>query len=569
MPTACQRFFDIPELTASLNLFLCTKDRNQLLSTSRSLYKVFAPLSWSHFNIKLVLTVGRLFKSPEAIQSLAQHVECVQSLETSSFFFKTYMENILAFAQIQQLERSSLSDTGTGTGGAVVTAPPPPKWLPPLRNRSMIFDVFTLPPIAPMRNLLRLHCCLTRLEMDGDKLGLRQSYLICWLLRLNLRLTKLHLEGLTLSNALLVRVLNRTLPRLFQLRDLHLESSCEVSMDAIKSLFLSCPISLEALSLKFQLDDNVAQPVPVSDTTVVLEEEAADEDGDDDEGFPVVRRNGPLPNLTKLIMPKHLHGYPTSIIEFFLRDCPSLQMWEVPNLESMPVSSSHDVGVLLGTFNPKIRQLTTRDESNHCQEFLNVIKSMPPNQLETLTALRYSDNTPGELWEVLEPHKEVFRELVILETYKASTLTFQQILRNCPQLTKFSAMTIHDQYAKLRLEDVASVVPWVCLNLTHVCLTLDLSGTGAGRKYDDAVKVVKSGRIPLPFVWTAQEQACWRQLETMYTQLGSLAGWVEKIEEFWGLGVGVHARGADHVEAGGGGVDGEGVACFGDDRLFG
>lgn len=150
--------------------------------------------------------------------------------------------------------------------------------------------------------------------------------MICWLLQLNPGLTKLHLVDMTLSNTQLVQVSNRTLSGLSRLRDLDLESSYIVSMYT-KSIFLSCPVSLEVLSLNFHVYYNLLQLGSVSDVTIVLQEEAAGEDGDDDEGFPVVvQRNGPLPNLTKLIMPTTRTGLSTSAIEFFLRDCSSLQM---------------------------------------------------------------------------------------------------------------------------------------------------------------------------------------------------------------------------------------------------
>ncbi|KAF9322585.1 hypothetical protein BGZ91_004204, partial [Linnemannia elongata] len=320
MSTACQRFFDIPELTASLDPFLSTNDRIHLLTTSRSLHKVFAPLCWSHLDMKPTVTTARLFKSPDGMDALGRYVRSVQSLEASSPFFKTYMESVLAFMLSQRLEGLSLSDTGTGGEGAEAVAGTgtgavivPPKWLPPLPIQAMKPETL-MPPTPPMRNLTRLNCALTRLDMDGDKLGLRQSFQICWLLRLNPGLTHLNLVNMALYDARLVRVLSCTLAGLPRLK------------------------------------------------------------------------NGPLPNLTRLFMPTHQDGFPMSIIELFLQDCPFLQMWGVPHLDRQ--HTFREVSALLLRHCPNLRELTCKDGTIRRRDFLEVIRGMPTNQLETLALIR-------------------------------------------------------------------------------------------------------------------------------------------------------------------------------------
>ncbi|KAF9154138.1 hypothetical protein BG015_001772 [Linnemannia schmuckeri] len=534
MPTACQRFFDIPELIASLDPFLGNNDRIQILTTSRSLHKVFAPLVWSRLDMKPTVTAARLLKSPEGIQALARYVGSVQSFEASSFFFKAYMDGVLAFAHIQRLESLFLSDAaaaeeeggGGGRGGGeraitgTGTVLARPNWLPATQNRRPDIPMF---PTPPMRNLTQLNCSITRLDMDGDKLGLCQSFQICWLLRLNPGLTDLHLTNMALSNAQLIRVLARTLSRLSKLRDLYLESSCDMSMQLTRMLFLSCPVSLVVLSLHFNVED--IHPGVAHDLDSNNLQDATDDNSDDDddeEGLSAaVRRSGPLHNLTRLIMPTHRGGFPTSTIELFLQDCPSLQMWGVPNLEHP--QTSREVSNLLLHHCPKLRQLTVKDGSSRRRDYLEVIRDMPVNQLETLAVIRYSEGEPGELWEVLERHRDVFHQLILFNALKVSSRTIQCLLRFCPRLTRLFMMAVDDRELSLSLGDAAEY-PWTCLNLTHVCLLMDLSGTGAEEKYATALRTKKSGTTTTlpPFVWKAEEQACWKQLETVYTQLGSL-----------------------------------------------
>ncbi|OAQ31997.1 hypothetical protein K457DRAFT_341450 [Linnemannia elongata AG-77] len=519
MLTACQRFFDIPELTASLDPFLSTNDRIHLLTTSRSLHKVFAPLCWSHLDMKPTVTTARLFKSPDGMDALGRYVRSVQSLEASSPFFKTYMESVLAFMHSQRLEGLSLSDTGTGGEGAEAVAGTgtgavivPPKWLLPLPIQAMKPETF-MPPTPPMRNLTRLNCALTRLDMDGDKLGLRQSFQICWLLRLNPGLTHLNLVNMALCDARLVRVLGCTLAGLPRLKNLYLESSYHMALRGLTELFLSCPVSLVVLSLHFYVEyTRPGLPHAMDSNTL---QDAAD---DDDEGFKVIRRNGPLPNLTRLIMPTHQGGFTMPIIELFLQDCPFLQMWGVPHLDRQ--HTFREVSTLLLRHCPNLRELTCKDGTIRRRDFLEVIRGMPTNQLETLALIRYSEQEPGELWGALERHREVFCQLILFNALGVSSGTMAGILRSCPSLTRLIVMAVDDREVALTLKDAAEY-SWTCLNLTHVCLLMDLSGTRSEEKYTAALTAKKSGTLS-PFIWTKEEQACWKQLKSVYTQLGSL-----------------------------------------------
>lgn len=378
-------------------------------------------------------------------------------------------------------------------------------------------------PTPPMRNLTQFNCALTRLEMDGDKFGLRQSFQICWFLRLNRGLTHLHLVNMALCDDRLVRVLGRTLAGLPRLKNLYLESSYDMALWGVRELFLSCPVSLVVLSLHFNIEYTRTGLPHALDSNILQDATDGDESEDDgEEGFNVVRRNGPLPNLTRLIMPTHRRGFPTPVIELFLQDCPSLQMWGVPHLDRP--QTSREVSSLLLRHCPNLRQLTVKDGSSRRQDFLEVIKGMPTNQLETLAAIRYSEEEPGKLWGVLEKHREVFSQLILFNALKVSSTTMAEFLRSCPSLTRLFVMAVDEREVALTLKDAAEY-SWTCLNLTHVCLLMDLSGTGAEEKYAAVLKTKKSGATTptlSPFIWTTEEQACWKQLEIVYTRLGSL-----------------------------------------------
>ncbi|KAK3846509.1 MAG: hypothetical protein J3R72DRAFT_241992 [Linnemannia gamsii] len=546
MPTACQRFFDIPELVAALDPFLQNNDHIRLLRTCRFFYNLFAPHIWSNLNFTPSVTIARFFKSPEGMHALRRYTSSVQALETSSSFFTPYMDAVLAFArssaatdfttpdadvsrQLKQLSLtpSSASSSSTTTSGPKIV---PPKWLlqhqnnlsQTSNNNNIAKNNNTILSLPPMTNLTKFHGNLTRFDHTGD---ITQSLQICWFLRLNPCLTDVRLVNVPLNNADFTRVFPRTLSGLTRLSQLYTESSTSTSVQAVMSIFSSCPISLEVWSMNCVIDYTI---VLESNSTLVNDDKDEDEDKDEDDededdGFSVAPRNGPLPKLTRLTMPTYRGGFPTSDIEFFLKDCPALEMWVVPPLLSTKVS--HEVGNLLHIHCPKLRQLVVKDASRchrQPQDFVQIMNSMPAGQLESLAVMQFSETAPGELWDAIRPHhKGGFRQVILFNASKVSSQTLQSLLRYCAGLKKLFVLGTNDQQVVLSLTDAAAF-PWACLSLTHLHLAMDLSGTGADQKYVLAASVTNSEATLSPFVWTAEEQESWKKLEVVYTMLGSL-----------------------------------------------
>ncbi|KAG0262910.1 hypothetical protein BGZ95_003939, partial [Linnemannia exigua] len=518
-------------LVAALSPFLQNNDRIRLIRTSRYFHNLFTPHIWLNLNLTPSVTVARFFKSPEGMQALRRYISSVQALETSSSFFTPYMHAVLAFARsstttdsstpdaARQLEQLSLtSDSTTNLGPKIA----PPKWLlqhqnNPSQTCNSNNNNNNIPPLPPMTNLTKFHGNFTHLDLNGNII---QSLQICWLLRLNPCLTNVRLVDVFLNNAHFARVFPRTLSGLTRLSHLYINSSPSTSVQTILSIFANCPTSLEVLSMFCSIDYTIT---PESYNAFLDDDKREDEDDNDGDGFPVAPRNGPLPKLKTLAMPTYRGGFPTSLIEIFLKDCPALEMWVMSPLDSAKVS--REVGNLLRIHCPKLCQLSVQDASRYLrqpQDFVQIINSMPAGQLETLAVMRFSETAPGGLWEAIEPHHQSgFRKVILFNTLKVSSQTLQSLLRYSAGLQRLFVMGTDDRSVALNLTDAAAF-PWTCLSLTHLCLTMDLSGTGADKKYARAVSVNNSGAALSPFEWTAKEQECWKELEVVYTTLGSL-----------------------------------------------
>ncbi|KAF9131308.1 hypothetical protein BGW39_001983 [Mortierella sp. 14UC] len=540
-----------PDLAVTaLYPFLRNNDRIRLLRTCRLLHNLFAPLVWNHLKLTPRVVPNRLIRSPEGLQALGRYTGSVLALETLSEFFKPYMDAVFEFAcssvdavavapvgDTTQLEQLALSSSPSFlSSSATPPAIAPPKWLlqhqsDPQRQtpESCNSNNITFPPLPPMTNLTKFHCNISRLNLNSDKL---QSLQICWLLRLNPNLNDIQLVNVLLGDPHFTRVFPRTLAGLTRLTQLHIEAASTpyTSFGTLKRIFESCPRSLEVLSMPFDIDYMTSSDQHSSTDN---KGQGENDNGEDDDyaGVPMALRNGPLYRMKRLIMPTYRCGFPTSFIEFFLKDCPSLDKWGIPPLENPVVA--RQVGNLLNLHCPHLRHLTVKDASrcrHQPQDFIQIINTMLPGQLETLAVMWFSEAWPGELWEALRPHQAGarFHQLILINILSLSSRTLQALLQYCAGLKRLFVMGLDDRRAFLSLEDAAAF-PWTCLNITNLCISMDLGGTNADKKYVQAAAAAaratedsKEAAALSPFVWTAEEQECWKQLDRVYTNLGTL-----------------------------------------------
>lgn len=127
--TACEQFFDIPELPRLLTAFLNRKDVSRLARTNRKLNSLCTPsLYWSlerSFDKE-----SKIWESLPALLALARNVQHVRELRFGMDMLTYYYNCALAFEE--QYSRT------------LGTPLPRPPWLPPLDIRTC--QVVALPP---------------------------------------------------------------------------------------------------------------------------------------------------------------------------------------------------------------------------------------------------------------------------------------------------------------------------------------------------------------------------------------------------------------------------------------
>ncbi|KAF9925818.1 hypothetical protein FBU30_004467 [Linnemannia zychae] len=539
---AIQRFLDIPELILSLDRFLTNSDRILLIRVNHSFHKILAPLVWTRLDMTSTVRVARLFASPESIQALTRYVGCIHTLKSKTSFLKSYMNCAYLYAQsptatilpvTQPLQDILLSIFIPPTPQTAATLQSqPPKWLTLQENQekhSSLIPQLTPRPIPPMTNLSIFEFTISRVDIQG----VYQSLQACWLIRMNrITLTRIELTNIPVRNKKLVQILSRTLSRLVRLQELHLEAFDELPLEVFHAIFASFPDSVTSmtLSLKIALPN---QTVSVTEQGGNLLEEVVD---NDDLEYQVIRRRGPFHKLTRLYIPINREGYTISDLEFILKDCPALEAWGLPTLRSPTIS--HQVNQLLQLYCPKINQLTVRDATlgpQGRQDFMNILREFS-GVLRTIALVKYEEARPRDLTEALQRHIESLQQFILFNTSKVSSLTIQQLLRFGAKLTRLFIMPPNSKEldCSLKLTD-AIAFSWTCLHLSHLSLSMDLSGTGAENKYHWTWTVVKEGgTLHEPIQWTTDEMECWKKLGSLYTRLGTLSNLETLILQYTG-----------------------------------
>ncbi|KAF9119105.1 hypothetical protein BGW39_000567 [Mortierella sp. 14UC] len=310
MDSACNRFFSIPELVASLTPYLKTHDIIQLSRTSRAMRTICSPLSWQDLNLKTKAACDRLLGSPGGLQAFGHHVTSVRSISWRPTFSCYYLYTLWAYLNVTAWpsHRAIATDAlSHKEWGGMLYAP--------------CLKVLHLPP---MLRLTRFTASLTRYSDDKMQSHIPEYnhrehfHQILWLVRLNCHsLTYLELSDTSLDDDQMTRDFARTLSQLYQLRTLR--TSLYLSQCEFKTLFLSCPGSL----VDFQAAYKVAG--------AGLDEfhHPCEDDWDFEQG-PLVLRQTPLPHLKRLSIPVMPYKVMPLMIRMLLEQSPALETLSFP-----------------------------------------------------------------------------------------------------------------------------------------------------------------------------------------------------------------------------------------------
>ncbi|KAF9154137.1 hypothetical protein BG015_001771 [Linnemannia schmuckeri] len=479
--TACATFFRIPELVASLAPFLDTQDIAHLVKTNRLLSHACAPLFWSDLDIHNPDTALALIHSPSALQALTDNLGNVRTLATETNFIAHYVIGLAAFLHSHPS-----------------TPVLRPSWLPSLTpNKCPVSLSF-----PPLTTLTRLYCSLLvnlpcGPQWSADQLSLQ----LCWFISLNQGLQELSVEGLRLGDDLVLRVIARTISRLYRLKHLTLAPAhkAHVGHCVAEILLFNCPQSI----VSFTLDSEIVSGPMLPDLMP--------NDKDRDEG-PVVVRKAPLLNLKELRLPEHYAGFRAEDLCSIMEQCPAVESWIVPCV--VHEEAGQALSDTLQRHCSKIRELTIRapGKEQHGPTVISIMEKLPSQQVEVFYFKSYREFLPDRMMMALQRHSESLRMIRFDNCCRIGRQTIMRILTGCKALEEFviDGLAHFPSRVDLSLEDAVEF-KWASTRLRHLQLVMTFGEFG--EYYENA----EGSRL-----WSESDLRRWSLVEKFALQIGSL-----------------------------------------------
>ncbi|KAF9925817.1 hypothetical protein FBU30_004466 [Linnemannia zychae] len=478
---ACTTFFLIPELVASLSSLLSTQDLARLVKTNRLLFQACSPLFWTHLNIHHSDATLSLFHSPTSLQVFTESLHSIRSLKTESNFISHYVIGLASF-----LENNPTSPFLK------------PRWLP-----SLTACCTTDLSFPPLTNLTHLSCSLSLnnlpcgLSWTANQLSLQ----LCWFVSLNSGLQDLSIEGLRLSDDLVLRVVARTISRLHRLKNLTLAPArkAHVSHDVAEILLFNCPPSIESFTLDSEIVSGPMVPNLMPN------------DKDQDEG-PVVVKKTTLFNLKELNLPENYAGYHTNQLCSIMEHCPALKSWLVPSVAHE--DEGQELTDVLKKHCPKIQELFIRapGKEQHGPTVIRIMEKLPCQQLEVLYFKGYREFFSDRMTRALQRHSDRLREIRFDRCCRIEQGTIMALLTKCKALEVLVIEGFANIPSKVYLSlEEAVEHPWASSRLRHLQLVMIFGEFLDGAMDPEGV-----------FSWTKGDLYRWSLIEKLALQIGSL-----------------------------------------------
>lgn len=481
MPDASVVFFSIPELAAELCSYLIAVDFLNLMLTCREMNSICQPLFWNTLHLRIDEQTECFTASQEGMASLSRNIDSVHSLQTRGNFLTYYIVGLVEHLR-------NLTSSSSGAGQLIR-----PNWVP----CKTIEETAHAPPIPPFTKLRHfrasmLYGDMLEWEHSPSRSILRAAPLslqACWIMSLNPNLTNIFLHGVDLTDALVVRCLARTLSRLLHLKSLMVRHThaAQVTLQVVDTIFRSCPQSIITLKLPQDVSES-------GKTEMTLEQDSKDFD----EG-PLVLRTEPLVNLRYLQLPDKHRGYHADQICPFLEQSPRLKTWCVPC-----IAEAADIKAITSTISTHCKELKElyngMPYTNYRGEFaMSVMEAMEPQRLERLEFTGYHDEWPNRMTASIGRHGQVLQRIRLRGCHLLTSFTVHAILTSCQGLQHLEVIGMYPLRIAISLEDGGSSKEWVCKDLRHLVIHVDVSSISTG-----------------------SEQPQWALLERLYRHIGSL-----------------------------------------------
>lgn len=504
MPSsACERFFDIPELSRLLTAFLELKDVSSLSRISRKMHSLCA----SSLYRSLIRQNGedcKIWKSLPGLLALARNVNHVKELNVDKVMLAYYCNCVLAF-----------EDLYSQTLGTPLSRP---LWLPPLDIHSC--QLATLPP---MTHLSQLDISigpsdtgpgpLTTPSANNVRASLPQ---LCWLISQNPGLSSIRLQGVPILDHRGARMFARALAGLSKLKRLVALIQCRSDgwVGLWMHIFFRLPLSVKVLFFSFEACENFERYQDALNDTL---------DGWKGEKVEaIVERQGPLIYLESLSF-HGLVGYqwntPSDIRDIFAH-CPNIK--ELNTDIYVPDDAIEAVGNVIAQESPKIASLIygMREVGDERVPF-RIMSSLPAQQVTWLEfTLASHDLEIPAMNLAIHQHSTTLRALHIIGKHDIFWFSASIILKECVNLVTFEAPCKNTEGVFTTLGDVLDQ-PWGCTKLKNLALAI------GGCEIPAEEDVTPYYTRPAPITLTGAETEHLSRLEDLYRRIGTLTALVK------------------------------------------
>ncbi|KAF9335867.1 hypothetical protein BGZ91_010297 [Linnemannia elongata] len=515
MITACESFFNLPELIALVTPYLSRQNIVHLSLINRRLCSTCTPLLWHSIHLlgKNFLNNAntaqtRLLASPEGLQALYNNINTVRAVYWKADFSWFYFHAVLAYFNtiptsssagpnaLEDTEQDIISTnalTHPGCGGMEISKSLPTAPLPPLRRLTK-YKAFIGTDAYGGSNA----------DLPSGCLHGPHHHQTFWLLRLNSStLVHLDLRSLDLNSSIVVRDLCRTISGLRQLRTLRLNGLApdHIAFRALEVIFFSCPGSLEELYMLSLMEDREK----------ILQLDPWKCDWDYGQG-PLVLRKGPLRYLKILDIPSSYAGYQAPLLCRILEHCPALESLSIPSLRDMEVSEK--VAETIGKHCSLITTLRMLRpfEDNKGASMMSMMEAIPGQQLKSFQLFAYVDYFSDRLRAAWTRHSETLQRIELTSCRTLASAVLRTVLTQCQALEILVLSEFYSTKCCLTLED-AVMDKWACTRIRTLSIPVKLTPDGKSPFYLTD---------PSKTWWRGDDHAHWEMLGKFYAQIGSL-----------------------------------------------
>ncbi|KAK3841308.1 MAG: hypothetical protein J3R72DRAFT_445851, partial [Linnemannia gamsii] len=507
MNTACQQFFNTPELLGLLASVLESAELAKLCQCSRRFNRELAPSLFKNINISCsyMLQGQTILSSMPFLTAFGRNIHHTRALGIGPIELVFYYNCILAFADLQW-PRSDSPATPSSL----------PNWLPPADPQKC-----QILPLTPATNLQSL--CLMDNLVSGRSLQFQLlsadneqavTVIFCWLILLNPRLRYLESHHDPIVDLSVCRLLGKVISGLAELMELDLTVACDDDMrfQVGSTIFYHCG----PLIRKFKLLLRKAY-YDIWYPRWKLSDVAGDADW-----MVENRKKEPLTNLEELKCWAFDEGVATEDILAIFARCPNIKKLDIPALSN---DSDHNaIGNFIGKECPQLRSLCCGaiDVKTEVAGLLaiRIMETLPAQQLENLSF--YGTIFPlstSSFTRPLQQHSTTLHTISIVQVNHLTSISLSPVFESCVNI-KVLDIRYHPKLKTglyVTLTDLLEG-PWTLLKLTYLTLGI----CGCKLPYDYYMDHEPYYSRPTPIVLSKEETDHFSRLEELYRRLGTL-----------------------------------------------